>query len=190
MKILFLILISFSASAQHYMKVSELEACKSGEPVSLYSPKYLCGEDCIEWPRGASCKEVDIVDEEVLEERWSGKFNRTPCESKDACQELLTTLCEEGKEPFYAEVEGQLEAYCAFKLTPELVKTGRKLFKVDEVKRQQLLAEREAKNQEKEVKRLRKEEAKEKLKLADVDKITTVKQLKEVVLEIKELLQE
>lgn len=159
MKLLIILsLISFNSFAKCLSKapISAIQQyISSTEPVAGVDCSERPGEECICFDGLPSWQTLDLVDEEVPEERWSGKFNRQLCYTVDQCEELRSTHCDAGKEFFYAvapdEVgQDSLEAYCAFKLSPEMVKTGRKILKENPVKKAaheaKLKAEKDAKD--------------------------------------------
>jgi hypothetical protein len=136
-------------SQSELTKALNLEAgtkagCKKDEECFCY--------DKIDWHAAS------LEDELTPEERWSGKFNRELCRTVEACEAIRETHCTDGKEFFYAKApdesgQDSLEAYCAFKLAPAMVKTGRKVLQENPAK----VAARQARlNQERNIKSLEK----------------------------------
>lgn len=177
MKLIILLLISFNAHA-YFISESDFESCKIGGPHVFHVQAKNCKGKCIEIPN-ANCPVFDLVDEEVPEERWSGKFSRTPCKTVLECEELGKTLCDSGKEFFYAETDGGLEkfeAYCAFRLADEMVKTGRKVLKVNEIKKAEHLAVIEARRLERVVEQ--EKEAKIQAKIREIAEKELAKEIR------------
>lgn len=150
MKYIFILLISFSSFAQsHYLKVSDFEACKNGEAVSLWSPKHLCEGECVEWPAGASCDVVDLQDvmvDDLEKPIWGTRSMVEQCADAETCQLIHANKeCVDGRQSFWSEED--LEVWCN-KITGYEQKFSHKIAVVDQVRFNQREADKLAYEQE------------------------------------------
>lgn len=191
--IVFAIIFSFQSHAcMNRIPLSEAVKAINLEPnAGSKTCQDLPKEDCVCFD-GIEWETAEIVDETYEAPTYAaGKVNATACETEKACEEHRPTLCKDLKGEhhfFYAEnlILSGYEAYCAKVSGTRQVKTGNKLLKTNQDKKTARKAQKEAEKLAREERKAKKKAAKEALKEVDIDSITTVKALREVVKQLLE----
>lgn len=137
---------------------------------------------------------ASMKEEEIDKPVYSKKDHVTSCESEKACEELRGSLChpDEGEFFFYAEnvIFPGFEAYCVKISEYEKIKTGKHILFNDPMK----LAAKKLEAISAEAKRVqvrdRKIQARQKIKDLNKSKLTTVASVRDLLLEVIELLKD